>query len=68
MTYALFRCVFCDHPVNVGESGVMKQVLCWVKSANNTSPKGIESQHRYAHAVCLETEMHGKPQQAETLF
>jgi hypothetical protein len=46
----------------------MKQVLCWVRSNNNTSPKGIQSQHRYAHAVCLETDLHGRSEQAETLF
>ena len=68
MSYQLFRCVVCDNPVTPGESGVMKQVLCWVRSDNNTSPKGVESQHRFAHWVCLETELHRKPKQAETLF
>jgi hypothetical protein len=64
----MFRCVFCDNPLNVGDSTVMKQVVCWVRSDNNTSPKGAQSQHRYAHAVCLEVELHSKPKQAETLF
>ena len=64
----MFRCVFCENPVRVGDSTVMKQVLCWVRSANNASPKGIESQHRYAHAICLESELYNKPKQAESLF
>jgi hypothetical protein len=33
----------------------MKLVLAWVRD-NNTGIRGAKNQHKYAHAVCVETE------------
>lgn len=33
----------------------MKLVVAWVRD-NNTGIRGVKNQHKYAHAVCVETE------------
>lgn len=67
MAYELFRCIFCDKPVTPGQRSILKQVLCWVRSDTGATPKWTESQHKYAHEVCVEDSRKPK-HQIETLF
>ena len=55
-SYVRFACEFCGHEVQPNQSGTMKLVLAWVRSDNNTGIKGVKNQHKYAHAICVETE------------
>jgi hypothetical protein len=55
MSYVRYRCEFCGHEVVPNQSGTMKLVLAWVRD-NNTGIRGAKNQHKYAHAVCVETE------------
>jgi hypothetical protein len=65
-TYAMFRCTFCDHPVDPDGNGTMHLVTGWVTVGANSHLKIVEKNWKYAHRVCVET----KPikEQVETLF
>jgi hypothetical protein len=65
-TYAMFRCTFCDHPINPDDGGTMHLVTGWVNVGANSNLKVVEKNWKYAHKVCVET----KPvkEKVETLF
>lgn len=55
MSYVRYKCEFCDLEVIPTASGTMRLVLAWVRP-NNSGITGVQQQHKYAHAICVETQ------------
>jgi hypothetical protein len=52
-------CVFCGEPVDTGQAGVYRKVICWAENTKYGKPGKIVQpvdMQQWAHRICFQTD------------